>query len=137
MSHLHPIPAVRAIIIDKEDQVLLLKRGDEMIEAGNWCLPGGKVDFGLTVTDALRNEVKEETNLDCIKIEFLFYRDKVISKYKNMHFITFYMKCDVIGQVKLNHESSDYAWVKMDDLKNYNIAFENDLAVLKYWECKN
>lgn len=59
----HPLVGVGAIIIDKDRRrVLLIKRGREPA-LGRWSLPGGLVDVGETLTDALRREVLEETGI--------------------------------------------------------------------------
>lgn len=59
----HPLVGVGAIIIDKDlRRVLLIKRGREPA-LGRWSLPGGLVDVGETLTDALRREILEETGI--------------------------------------------------------------------------
>ena len=53
------------IIRDKNDKLLLLKRtSSDEFRAGEWCLPGGHVEDGETPVDAMKREVKEETNID-------------------------------------------------------------------------
>lgn len=60
----HPLVGVGAIIVDKDSrQVLLVKRGREPAQ-GRWSLPGGLVDVGETLTEALRREIREETGLE-------------------------------------------------------------------------
>lgn len=51
-----------------------------------------------------------------------------------MHCIHLYFECTVAGTIVLNEESSEFAWIGQSDLKNYDIAFRNDLALLRYWE---
>ena len=57
-----PIMAVAAmgILYTEEKGVLLDRRTD----TGDWCTPGGAIELGESLEDALRREIKEETNLD-------------------------------------------------------------------------
>ena len=59
-----PIMAVAAmgIIYSEESGILLEKRAD----TGEWCTPGGAIELGETLEEALRREIKEETNLDIV-----------------------------------------------------------------------
>ena len=57
-----PIVAVGAAIIDA-GRVLLVKRGQEPLK-GRWSLPGGVVELGEVLVDALVREVAEETGIE-------------------------------------------------------------------------
>jgi 8-oxo-dGTP diphosphatase len=57
-----PIVAVGAVILDG-DRVLLVQRAHEPLK-GEWSLPGGAVEVGETLQQALAREVREETSLE-------------------------------------------------------------------------
>ena len=57
----HPVVGVGAVVFDG-DRVLLVKRGKEPLR-GRWLIPGGTVERGETLTDAIVREVQEETGL--------------------------------------------------------------------------
>lgn len=56
-----PLVAVGAIVLDDGD-ILLVKRRTEPA-AGTWSLPGGRLELGESLTEAVVREVKEETAL--------------------------------------------------------------------------
>jgi ADP-ribose pyrophosphatase YjhB (NUDIX family) len=52
-------PGVSAVIFDRRGRLLLQQRSD----GGQWGLPGGSVEIGESVRDAIAREVLEETGL--------------------------------------------------------------------------
>jgi len=52
-------PSVSAVIFDRRGRLLLQQRSD----GGQWGLPGGSVEVGESVRDAVRREVREETGV--------------------------------------------------------------------------
>ncbi|MFH1197772.1 MAG: NUDIX domain-containing protein [bacterium] len=127
-----PLPGVRAIIQNEKGEILLLKRAAGDNFGGMWCLPGGKVDYGLTVESAIITEIKEETNLDCTEVKFLFYMDGLPVEEYYAHYIIFYFECKVTGEIKLNEESDEYRWVRIEDIDKYEIALSNEKGIRRY-----
>jgi len=57
-----PIPSVGAIVL-KNDKILLVLRGQEP-SRGKWSIPGGIVEPGETIREAVRREVLEECGVE-------------------------------------------------------------------------
>lgn len=58
-------PAASAVIFDRRSRLLLQQRSD----GGQWGLPGGSVEIGESVRDAVTREVHEETGLIGVSFE--------------------------------------------------------------------
>ena len=54
---------VAGVIWNTQDQVLLIRRLNPP-RAGHWSLPGGRVERGERLEDALRREIRDETGLE-------------------------------------------------------------------------
>jgi ADP-ribose pyrophosphatase YjhB (NUDIX family) len=129
----HPIPAVRGFIEDSYGRVLILRRSNTRYGEGAWCLPGGKVDYGQTVESAAAVELREELSLELVRAEFLFYQNSLPPDLDGLHYINFYFHCVTRGEISLNDESSEFAWIGPEDVDQYALVFKNDEAIRRYF----
>lgn len=51
---------IHALMI-RDNQILLTRRAEKLLEGGKWSLPGGFIDRDETIEEAVRREVKEES----------------------------------------------------------------------------
>lgn len=104
-------------IIRKGDEILVLKRSSEDDHKPNaWETVGGGMDAQNSPQEALKREIKEETNLEVEVGEpfnvFTFTKDNGEFKIG----ITFV--CDYVsGDVILSDEHSEYKWIKPEEFK--------------------
>jgi len=97
----------KAVIIDIEKRVLLLKRSKYSKKfAGEMDLPGGHMKENEPLTETLEREVKEETGLDILYPAFF-------KNIGNIHF--FHAKYDS-QPIKLSREHTDYGFYSKDEL---------------------
>jgi 8-oxo-dGTP diphosphatase len=81
---------VVAAIIKNGDKLLLTK---EIIESGRefWIFPGGGVNFGESLEEAIKREIKEELGME-IKVEKLLgFKEAIFPKYNYHNLIFFYL----------------------------------------------
>jgi phosphoglycolate phosphatase len=110
-----PVATVGALIFNEADEVLMIRTQKW---SNLWGIPGGKVKWGESSVDALRREIKEETNLDITDVEFALAQDCIHSKefYRDAHFVLLNYTCQCVGKprVKLNDEAREFGWVKLE-----------------------
>lgn len=113
-------PGACAVIFDGDGKVLLERRSDN----GFWGLPGGAVEIGESVEQAIKREVMEETDLT-VEVKRLVgvYSDPRrhnISSYPDgniTHWITVVFECARIdGKLQISHESTDLRYFDVGDL---------------------
>src|SRR6266700_3698401 len=110
-----PVVTVGALIFNDAGEVLMIRTHKW---SNLWGIPGGKVKWGEPSEEALRREVKEETNLDIADIRFVLVQDCIHSKefYRDAHFVLLNYTCRCMGDpvVTLNDEAREFRWVRPD-----------------------
>lgn len=121
---------VGAIIRNLQNQLLILKMPDNYgAYPGQWGLVGGGVEPGENVLEAMKREVKEETNLEITNLKPHTFHDAVRSKIledgttEEQHLVFLLFDCEVVDPsvIKLNHEWDAHAWVSPNEFKKYNL----------------
>ena len=80
-------PKIGVGVIVVRDSKVLLGRRRNVHGAGTWNFPGGHLEWGETVEECARREVKEETGLEIENIRIGAYTND-FSKTENNHYIT-------------------------------------------------
>ena len=121
-----------ASIISKNNKILLTKRSKILPEGGKWCLPGGHIKPKEKAEDALKREIKEETNLKVKSSKFLFYYDEIIPKLKISNIVLVF-SIQVSGKEKNNFEVSETKWFSKKEIEKLNMAFEHKNILKKFF----
>lgn len=118
-----PKTTVAAIIIDRDQHILLTKRNIQPYK-GEWCLPGGHIDQFETAEDAIVREVKEEVGVD-FECSFYKYFDEIIPE-NDIHAVVLVFIGKHFGNVKIdNNEVAEVKWFSLDQALSINLAFKN------------
>jgi phosphoglycolate phosphatase len=125
-----PIPTVGAIIVNPEQQILIVQSHKWLHK---WAIPGGKIHVGESSEEALKREIKEETNLDIDRIQFVLYQDSIhsIEFYKKIHFIFLNYICHTsdISHLQLNDEAQHFEWLTVSEALNKDLNLPTRLLI--------
>jgi 8-oxo-dGTP diphosphatase len=86
-----------AILLDKQNRVLLVGNDWQGLGKVRWTLPGGVVERGESTIDALSREVLEETGLAITQVHELAYAVHVEDQRRNDRAISFAFVADYDG----------------------------------------
>lgn len=116
--------SVYALVRNDNGEYLLLRRSkNSRTQPGKWDLPGGKVDPGETLEEAVTREVREETGLSlglqeiAGEVCFELPAKRVIA--------VVYETEERASEVRLSHEHEDFNWFpalqisEMEELPDY------------------
>jgi len=114
----HPFLAVSAAIV-RAGQVLVVRRARAPAD-GLFSLPGGVVEIGETLTQALIREVREETSLAVEPVGLAGFREAITHDRDGRverHFVILPFAARwLAGEPVLNEELSEARWVRPAEL---------------------
>ncbi|MCT4792664.1 MULTISPECIES: NUDIX hydrolase [Exiguobacterium] len=107
-------------IVRQGDQLLLVKNQADG-ERAVWSLPGGVIEAGETLADALKREIAEETGLSVETFELAYVTENFIEQF-DAHSLVTYFECTIRGELLPNdpdREVVDSQWVPIEQLGDY------------------
>lgn len=124
---------ILTFIVNENNKFLLLKgsENDPQFHKSFWYVVTGSCEkYDKNMTDTIKREVKEETNLDVIEVNYL---DKIFY-YKSLgkNCVEYvYLSKVKDGNVILNEESVDFKWCDFDEFVDLINWFENKSELVK------
>ena len=126
------MPGVGALIIDGES-ILLVERAREPLK-GWWSLPGGVLEPGELLRDAVCREVLEETGLVIEPLEVIEIYERIIRDEQGgveYHYVLVDYLCRVTsGTLAASDDAARVQWVARHDLASFRIT-EGTLPVIE------
>ncbi|MDE1824904.1 MAG: NUDIX domain-containing protein [Candidatus Micrarchaeota archaeon] len=126
-------------VISEGEKILLVRRLPNDTFGGLYEIPGGKIEKGEGVREALVREIKEETGLRVIKISRYLgsfdYKGMSRKPVRQLNFAVVTEK----GEIVLS-EHDDYVWVGKEELQKYaqrdipNEELKLYNSILPFWE---
>jgi 8-oxo-dGTP diphosphatase len=109
----------------KRGPILLVERGRHPLK-GCWSLPGGLVETGESLEDAVRREILEETGLRVKPVEMFGVFERVINDAKGRaeyHYLLMDYVCKVTGgKLQAGDDVARVEWVAREQLGDYQMT---------------
>lgn len=119
-----PLPAVGAVILDRE-RVLLVKRTQEP-SLGKWSIPGGIVELGERLRDAVVREIEEEVGLKVEVGELVDVVDNIVydeqGKVRYHYVIVDFLAKPIGGHLRMSQEVKEARWFHKHELRRLDMT---------------
>lgn len=109
-----PLATVGALVVSPRERLLLIRTHKWR---DRWGVPGGKVEYGEPLRQALQREFREETGLELFDVRWAPVQEAVESPefHRPAHFILLnFVARSRHERVRLNHEAQRHAWLTLD-----------------------
>jgi 8-oxo-dGTP diphosphatase len=121
-----PIPGVGGVIFEGQS-VLLAKRAREP-SLGLWSLPGGAVELGETLEEALKREIHEETSINIEIGGLVRLLDRIVydreGRVRFHYVIADYWGWHVSGRLRADSDISDARFMEIDRIREAGLDRE-------------
>lgn len=120
----HPLLTVDAVITVEDGKIIFIRRKNPPYQ-GSWALPGGFVEYGETVEEAIIREVKEETGL-IIEVQGLVgvYSDP--GRDSRGHIITLcFLARRIGGELKASTDAAEVSSFTVNESVKLELAFDH------------
>ena len=124
------------VLENDQSEILLLKRSvSSQYGPGLWGFPAGHIEEGESPEECAERELFEEIGAD-ISVELARQLEPVRDEISGRvyEFYLFHLRW-LGGEIRLNHEHTDYAWVNRHEYKHYPVmrGVDLDLHYLEIW----
>jgi mutator protein MutT len=112
---------VGAIIVDKQGRIFLARRGPKAKnERGLWEFPGGSVEFGETLAQALQREIQEEYGIKISVSQLVDVVDHILPQ-EHQHWVSPTYICEISSgkpYIREPEKCTEIGWFYIDQVPN-------------------
>lgn len=122
MNKIHPVHVAVGVIKNQAGEILIAKRHKKAHQGDLWEFPGGKVEVGENIQQALSRELKEELNINVQQASPLI---KINHQYSDLSVcLDVWLVDDFSGEVKAC-EGQPIRWTSIKSLQDYDFPAAN------------
>jgi 8-oxo-dGTP diphosphatase len=102
-------------------QLLLIRRGRGAAQ-GQWSVPGGHVEWGETLHEAVVREMHEETGLEVVVDRFLGWVERIVEPY---HYVILDFAVTALDPAQApvaGDDAAEVAWVPFADVSDFALV---------------
>lgn len=114
-----PVVCVGALVWGPDGRVLIVRTTKWR---GLWGVPGGKVEYGETLVDAVEREFREEVGLELSDVLYAQTQEAVFSDefWRPAHLLLVdYFASVPSHEVRPNEEIEEWAWVSLEETDEF------------------
>jgi len=134
-----PVIGVGGVIVDR-GRTVLIRRGTEPL-LGQWSIPGGTIEIGETIEEAVRRELREETGLEVRVLELIELFDRIYlengatppqgRKKPRYHYVIADYLCEMVGgEPRAGSDVTDLVFAREEELPQFHLT-EKATSVVK------
>jgi 8-oxo-dGTP diphosphatase len=134
-----PVVGVGGVIVDR-GRTVLIRRGTEPL-LGEWSIPGGTIEIGETIEEAVRRELREETGLEVRVLELIEFFDRIYlengatqsqdKRKPRYHYVIADYLCELVGgEARAGSDVTDLAFAREAELGKFHLT-EKATSVVK------
>lgn len=114
-------------LVLRNEEILLAKRNEKLLESGKWSLIGGFVGRDETLEESAKREIMEETGYKMDKLRLLKVNDSPNRPAEDRQNISFVYTCQALEKIgKADWESDEQKWFNLNNLPSkQEIAFDH------------
>lgn len=133
----HPLVGVGGVVV-AGDRVLLARRGQEPMR-GEWSIPGGLLEVGESLTEAVMRELLEETGLAVRVVDLIEVLDRILPEpgvsslagpsvhaprpRPRYHYVILDYLCEVVsGEPRAGGDITEVAFIAEEQLPRYALT---------------
>jgi 8-oxo-dGTP diphosphatase len=111
-------------VVVADGRVLLARRAKPPL-LGRWSIPGGTVELGETLEEALIREMAEETGIEVEPLEVLTVFDRIERERGEVvfHYVIVDYRCRLVsGTARAGSDAAEVCWAGPDELRQFDLT---------------
>lgn len=114
--------AVGAVLVD-DGRLLMVRRGHGPA-AGTWAVPGGRVEVGETLAEAVVRELLEETGIEGVCGQLMGVQELLPELGGTEHFVILDFEVSILESVEpvAGDDAAEARWVDLGDISDLKLA---------------